>query len=170
MGLRDVEVPEALVRDVRGMNQPGRGLSRDPVRSPMPWDASPGGGFTSGTPWLPIGDWNRAQSVAAQRDDPRSMLSLYRRLIDLRRAERALSVGSYRPVPARGSVLAYRRRHADRELLVCLNLASSPAAVRLPDGFGPGRVILSATGAAEGTEHVDRLELASDEALILEPL
>ena len=170
LGLRDVEVPEALVRDVRGTNQPGRGLSRDPVRAPMPWDASRGGGFTSGTPWLPIGEWNRAHSVAAQRGDPRSMLSLYRRLIDLRRAERALSVGSYRPVPARGSVLAYRRRHADRELLICLNLASSPAALRLPDGFGRGRVLLSATGAAEGTEHVGRLELAGDEALILEPL
>ncbi len=169
LGLRDVEIPESLVQDVRGTNQPGRGLSRDPVRSPMPWDSSAGGGFTSGTPWLPLGDWNRAHSVAAQRDEPASMLSLHRRLIDLRRAERALSVGSYRPVPSQGSVLAYRRQHADRELLVCLNLGSSSAVLLLPDGFGSGRVLLSATGGAEGTEHVERVELPGDEALVMEP-
>ena len=36
---------------------PGRG--RDPERIPMPWDDRPGGGFTSGTPWLPLGEDNR---------------------------------------------------------------------------------------------------------------
>jgi alpha-glucosidase len=170
LGLRDVPIPEALVQDVRGTNQPGRGLSRDPVRTPMPWERIPGGGFTTGTPWLPLGEWNLARSVASQRGDSGSMLSLYRRLIELRRAERALSVGSYRPVPALGSALAYRRRHGDRELLVCLNLGSSPGSVRLPEGFECGRVVLSAADVPAGTEYRDHLELEGNEALVLEPL
>ncbi len=170
LGLRDVHVPDALVQDVRETNQPGRGLGRDPVRSPMPWDSTATGGFTTGVPWLPPGEGNLARSVAAQRDDPGSMLSLYRRLIALRHAERALAVGSYRPVPALGSILAYRRQHAERELLVCLNLAGVAGSLQLPDGFEAGRVLISAAGAAEGTEVRGHLELPGDEALVLEPL
>jgi glycosidase len=54
----------------------------------MPWDGSPGGGFTSPgvTPWLPLGD-PPLGSVADQRDDPGSMLSLCRDLLALRRTE-----------------------------------------------------------------------------------
>ena len=170
LGLRDVELPPGLVQDVRGTNQPGRGLSRDPVRTPMPWDSTPGCGFTAGNPWLPLGNRNLAHSVAAQRDDPGSMLTLYRRLLDLRRAERALAGGSYRPVPALDGVLAYRRQHADRELLVALNLEAAPGGLRLPEGFESGRVLLSATGAGEGEVRRGQLDLPADEALILEPI
>jgi alpha-glucosidase len=57
---------------------------RDRHRHPMQWDASPQGGFTTGQPWLPLVD-PTARNVAAQRDDPASMLSLVRELIGLRR-------------------------------------------------------------------------------------
>jgi alpha-glucosidase len=57
---------------------------RDRFRHPMQWDASPGGGFTSGRPWLPAVDPSE-RNVEAQRDDPDSTLSLVRRLIALRR-------------------------------------------------------------------------------------
>jgi alpha-glucosidase len=57
---------------------------RDRFRHPMQWDGSPGAGFTSGEPWLPLVD-QTARSVAGQRDDPGSVLSLYRELIALRR-------------------------------------------------------------------------------------
>ena len=43
----------------------------------MQWDASPGGGFTTGEPWLPLVD-PAERNVAAQRGDPASLLSLYR--------------------------------------------------------------------------------------------
>jgi alpha-glucosidase len=56
---------------------------RDRFRTPMQWDASPTGGFTSGEPWLPVVD-AASCNVEAQRDDPASMLALVRRLIALR--------------------------------------------------------------------------------------
>jgi alpha-glucosidase len=52
----------------------------------MQWDASPSGGFTAGTPWLPLVD-PAARNVADQRDDPGSLLTLYRDLITWRRAQ-----------------------------------------------------------------------------------
>ena len=57
---------------------------RDPMRHPMQWDASPTGDFTSGDPWLPTVDPAR-RNVEAQRDDPGSLLQLYRLLIEARR-------------------------------------------------------------------------------------
>jgi alpha-glucosidase len=56
---------------------------RDRFRHPMQWTGATTGGFTSGEPWLPLVDPDE-RNVEAQRDDPRSMLSLIRALIELR--------------------------------------------------------------------------------------
>jgi len=57
---------------------------RDRFRHPMQWDGSPNGGFTTGDPWLRAVEPERV-NVEAQRDDPRSTLSLVRDLLALRR-------------------------------------------------------------------------------------
>jgi alpha-glucosidase len=77
---------------------------RDRHRHPMQWDPSPAGGFTSGEPWLPLVD-PAERSVAGQRDDPASMLSLVRELIALRRE---LGEG-FELIDAAEGVLAFRR-------------------------------------------------------------
>jgi alpha-glucosidase len=58
---------------------------RDAHRHPMQWDGSPLGGFTRGEPWLPPVDPGR-RNVEAEREDPGSLLCLYRELIALRRS------------------------------------------------------------------------------------
>ena len=98
----------------------------------MPWDGGPGGGFTSGRPWLPVGEHNLPLSVAAQRDDPGSMLTLHRRLLALRRRTPALQRGGYTPVEADGDLLAYLRTGDDDAWLVALNLGPGPARLALP--------------------------------------
>jgi alpha-glucosidase len=128
IGMRDVPISPERVQDPWGRRVPGFG--RDPVRTPMPWNAELNGGFTSGGPWLPLGSDLATINVAAQEADPRSMLSLYRALLRLRRAEPALSIGSYVPVAATDRVLAYERRHRGRRLLVALNMSGEP--VELP--------------------------------------
>jgi alpha-glucosidase len=120
---------------------PGLGLGRDPVRTPMPWDGSPNAGFTTGRPWLPIGADNAAANVAAQQDDPTAMLSLYRRLLALRRSEPALLIGTYVPIAATDGVLAYERNHAGRRLLIALNFTSEPQPVNMDRD--PEKLLLS---------------------------
>jgi alpha-glucosidase len=132
----------------------------------MPWDASANAAFTTGEPWLPIGTENHALNVAAQQADPTSMLSLYRALLALRRAEPALSMGSYLPVAATETVLAYERRLGSRRLVVALNLANSRQRLR---GV-PGRKRLLLSSGLDrsddlGTDHVD---LRPNEGVILE--
>ena len=66
-----------------GAQPPYDRAGRDPMRHPMQWDASPTGGFTGGEPWLPPVD-PAGRNVEAQRDDPGSLLQLYRLLIEAR--------------------------------------------------------------------------------------
>jgi alpha-glucosidase len=166
LGLENSPIPAGQVDDVRELNQPGRG--RDPYRTPMPWDASESAGFTSARPWLPVGEANRPRNVAAARDDPDSMLSLYRRLIGLRRREPALALGSYRSVPAKGSLLAYRRAHGGRELLIVLNLSSQAGRLKLPAEFASARSVFGISDPRPGAAHQESVVVAGDDAVILE--
>jgi alpha-glucosidase len=134
IGMTDVPIPPKRVRDPWERNVPGLGLGRDPARTPMPWGGRFGAGFTTGEPWLPLGADYHTVNVAAQADAPQSMLSLYRALLALRRAESALSIGAYVPVRATEAVLVYERRRADRRLLVALNMSAQPQDV--PEASG----------------------------------
>ncbi|MFS0737016.1 alpha-amylase family glycosyl hydrolase [Sphingomonas sp. 1P06PA] len=138
IGLTDVDVPADRIQDPRELREPGLGLGRDPVRTPMAWDGSPNGGFTTGDPWLPLHlDWP-SRNVAAQSADPQSMLSLYRRLIALRQIEPALSVGAIHLVPAaapsegRNGLLGYVRETGGRRVIVLLNLDDAYVHIDLP--------------------------------------
>jgi len=104
---------------------PGFGLGRDPERTPMRWDDSEAGGFTTGKPWLPIpGD--RSCNVEQQQREERSLLQLYRQLIELRRKQPCLVDGDYQPIRARNDVLGYRRCQGQTQISVGLNIANEP--------------------------------------------
>jgi alpha-glucosidase len=95
---------------------------RDRFRHPMQWDSSPGGGFSAGDPWLPVVD-PAEHNVADQREDPHSMLSLVRRLIEARR-----ELGEpFDLLDAGEGVIAYRRGAH----LIALNTTSEPLPVAL---------------------------------------
>jgi alpha-glucosidase len=169
IGMRDVAIPPHLVRDPFERNVPGRGLGRDPERTPMQWSADTQAGFTRGEPWLPVAPDYRDVNVAAQRDDAKSMLALYRRLIALRRAQPALEVGRFELVETQGEVLAYvrRSRRGESDFLIALNLGAQPRRVPLPRPHASGAIALST--------HLDRvdepldgsLELRGDEGVII---
>jgi alpha-glucosidase len=166
IGMHDVPIPTDRAHDPRELNQPGRGLGRDPFRTPMQWDASPGGGFTTGDPWLPLARDLDERNVERERDDPTSMLTLYRRLIELRRSEPALSVGSYAPVPAEGDLLAYLRCFEDRRLLVALTLGIGGGSLDV-SGVGEGEVLLSLQGQRRGERVSGSVALEGNDAVIV---
>ncbi|MBW3630508.1 MAG: DUF3459 domain-containing protein [Gemmatimonadetes bacterium] len=164
LGMQDVEIPPQRVQDPFEMNVPGKGLGRDPERTPMQWDGGPGAGFSSGEPWLPLAADLATANVEAQKADARSLLSLHRRLLDLRRAEVALRAGSYSPVDADATVLAYERVSGGRRLLVALNLGDEPAAVHLER---TGTILLSSHLDREGDRTGQQLGLRGGEGVIL---
>ena len=95
-------------------------------RTPMPWDASSGGGFTTGTPWFGFAPGRETANVAAQTNDPASLLSRYRNLIRARKAAPALAKGELvllSPLTGISPVLAFLRRTTDETILVAHNLS-----------------------------------------------
>jgi alpha-glucosidase len=126
LGMAQADVPRERRQDPVGQvelhGQPGR----DGARTPMPWSAEAGAGFTAPgvEPWLPFGDLSA--NVADQREDPGSMLRLCRDLIALRRAEADLHAGAYAELPASEGAWAFRRGDG---IVVALNLADGEARV-----------------------------------------
>jgi len=130
IGMLDVAIPADQVQDPLELNIPGFGLGRDAARTPMPWTSQKCGGFTEGHPWLPLNTDVQVSNVSAQAADPRSMLSLYKALIRLRRESDVLSVGPFRLVSAQAGVLAYARELGDRQVLIALNMTENTQVLR----------------------------------------
>jgi alpha-glucosidase len=124
IGMPNVEIPAPRKRDPVG---------RDGCRTPMQWNASRGGGFTiASEAWLPMGDC-AAINVAKQLDDASSMLSLYRRMIHLRKHSRALSEGTYRSeANAPEDCLVFHRETGSQHVMVALNFSDARRRIEIP--------------------------------------
>lgn len=169
IGMRDVPIPPDRIRDPCEWRTPGIGAGRDPERTPMQWSARPGAGFCppAAEPWLPLPADHAQANVEAQDGIPGSMLTLHRQLLALRRAEPALSVGSVALLAAADDVLAYRREHRGRRILVALNLGDRPRTVVLPEAAS-GRILLGTLPGRSGDPTRETLLLAPDEGLVVE--
>ena len=167
IGMHDVEIPPEKVQDPFEKNVPGRGLGRDPQRTPMQWSAAKNAGFTAGKPWLPIAEDYAQINVEAERDDPFSILSLYMQLINVRRGEPALEVGELERIDTAGDLLTYIRRDGESAFLVALNFGSEPQVIDISAKAGGGRITLS-TGLDRAGESVRGiLHIHPDEGLLL---
>jgi alpha-glucosidase len=162
-----VAIPAERVRDPLEKNVPGIGLGRDPERTPMQWNAQENAGFTDGEPWLPVADDYREVNVEAERDNPCSLLTLYRSLIGLRRGEPALEVGSFTLLETDGDVLAYIRRGAGgSDFLIALNFGHRPQVLRCPKNT-EGTIALSTYLDRSGTRMDGDLHLRADEGMLV---
>ena len=84
-----------------------------------------------GRPWLPLHADADVLNVSTQANDPRSMLSLYRALIGLRRDSDLLSIGDFALMAATEHVLAYERRLGDQRVMVALNMTGQARSLRV---------------------------------------
>jgi alpha-glucosidase len=171
LGMADVPIAPDQVQDPFEKNVPGMGLGRDPQRTPMPWDASKHCGFTSGHPWLPLGEDCGRINVAVEQTEPRSLLHLYRNLIALRRAEPALHHGSYSPIASSERTIVYLRSEAERCFLVALNLSSEPQAIDPTDRAREpayGRLLISTHLDRAGERIAGTIRLRANEGIVVQ--
>lgn len=168
IGMHNVPIPADQIHDPLEKNVPGKGLGRDPSRTPMQWDDSPHAGFGGHEPWLPIAADAARLNVATEDGDPGSILSLYRRLLRLRKQHAALSIGGYHAIAARGAVLAYVRHSGEERLLIVANLGAEPAEFGL-QSMGTRHSVLLSTYWEGPPEIMDTvLSLRPDEGVIIE--
>jgi glycosidase len=95
-------------------------------RTPMPWDGTVTGGFSTASPWFQFAPGREHANVALQTPDGESLLSWYRRLIRARRSSAALRRGDLVLLTpdASSGVLAFVRRAADEQAVAIHNLTS----------------------------------------------
>jgi glycosidase len=103
--------------------QNGPASADEQKRTPMPWSSS--GGFTTATPWFPYAPGLATNNVAAQTNDPASLLSYYRDWIAARKRAAGLMKGDITPLESGAQILAFIRDSGDDRVLVVHNVSNS---------------------------------------------
>jgi glycosidase len=98
--------------------------SRDNARYPMHWNANVNAGFSLVKPKLPPATNYRHVNVAREMEDKNSILSFYRKMIDLRKTEVCLRRGSFKPLESQPGVISFERHWEGRRLMIEVNLTS----------------------------------------------
>ncbi len=173
IGMENVLIPAEFVQDPPALLQPEIAdiIGRDPVRTPMQWDATYSAGFTAvpAAPWLPVAPNYASVNVHCQQEDPHSLLLLYRQLSHLRRAEPALHGGTYASLDSGSAdVFAYLRQHDEGDtFLVTLNFSGNHQEVDLDQVQGAATIAVSSHRDRAGRISLSSLTLAPNEGLIL---
>ncbi len=155
LGLTQVDIPFEQLQDPEAIANWPLTLSRDGARTPMPWAAqAEQGGFTSGTPWLPVGAENLARAVDRQQADPHSLLKLTTQMLRLRRENDALRMGDFMVLHADENVLVIRRTYGMQTIVGIFNLAARPVGWPQIDWLegapAQGSVLVAVNGAEFG--------------------
>ncbi len=161
IGLPDGEMTEKALRDPVGRRYWPHIAGRDPERSPLPWEDGPGRGFTADgvDTWLPMGTPPEC-NVAAQRDDPVSVLSFTRDLIALRRASPELQSGRYRSLVSPPGTWLWQRGDG---FATALNLSDHAVTF---DGLG-GSIALATDRGRDGESVTGQLDLPPMEGALV---
>ena len=108
--------------------------SRDNARTPMQWDDSENAGFTEGTPWIAINENYKTVNVKNEMADEDSVLNYYRKLIKIRKEEKAIVHGDFVPLlEDNNEVVAYERNYGSEKLLIICNFYGRDRIIEVED-------------------------------------
>lgn len=113
---------------IRSINTKGR----DNARTPMQWDDSPNGGFTTGTPWLHVNPNYQVINVEQALTDSSSIFYTYQQLIALRKEHDVIVWGEYELVQTSTEIFAYLRSLGDEKWLIACNLSEQSQTLSVP--------------------------------------
>ena len=121
--------------------------SRDNARTPMQWDDSAQGGFTSGKPWIRINSNYKEINAAQQLDDPDSVFHYYQKLIRLRKEKGVIVYGSFEALCRDDDkIFAYIRKLDQEKLLTVCNFSDQDAEMEIPEEFAGAQCLITNLG------------------------
>ncbi|HMN13517.1 MAG TPA: alpha-amylase family glycosyl hydrolase [Bellilinea sp.] len=136
LGMRDIQLSRGQVKDPVGKMFWPFHKGRDGCRAPMQWNALGNAGFTGGSPWLPVNPDFSTRNVQVLAADEKSIFSVYKQLISLRKFFRAFSLGAFVTLKSPAGVIGYKRTFELQEFLVYLNFEKTASTIDLPRGIG----------------------------------
>ena len=145
------------VKDPIGRTGWPKEKGRDGERTPMQWDSSANAGFSQAKPWLPVPPTYKTHNVADEAKDPESVLSFYKKVLALRRNNKALLDGNYTAINEDdANVLSYLRVYKGDGVVVALNMTNAPQKIKLQldrGGFASAKsLVATPNSTANGNE------------------
>ena len=132
LGQTDTELAFDELTDPQGINFWPEPIGRDNTRTPMVWDGSTHGGFSTAAPWLPVKAPQLARNVAGQVGVPGSVLETYRALLAYRRATAVMATGATRFLDLPAPLLGFWRGAGEDAVLCAFNLSPAGHDLALP--------------------------------------
>jgi len=136
-----------------------RKTSRDHARTPMQWDESPNGGFTTAAKaWLAVNPNYKGINARQALADRNSIYAYFKRMIEFRKRTPALVYGDYKDLdPQHSSIFVYTRTLGADKYLVFINFSKTDVAYTLPQGLKAGQLVLSNLDSKEENTRVVNL-------------
>lgn len=109
---------------------------RDNARTPMQWNDKCNAGFSEGTPWIDVNPNYKYINVENQISNKDSVLSYYKKLIQLRKANEIVVYGKYKAYDRENDkIFAYERELNGQKLLVVCNFTEQEVAYVIPNDY-----------------------------------
>ena len=145
LGLDQVEISFEQLQDPEAIANWPETLGRDGARTPIPWKKHPpNAGFTTGKPWLPIGENHFGLAVDQQIDDENSTWRFVQRVLRTRKNTRALIEGDLSFVDLPEKVLGFERyvggQQPDR---ICCYFNLSGAAKQITNSCDVSKILFA---------------------------
>ena len=131
IGQTDTQLGIEELTDPQGINFWPEPVGRDNTRTPMVWDGSEFGGFSTVKPWLPVKAPQLARNVASQAGVAGSVLEFYRSMIGFRKGSGPLMAGRTLFHDLAEPVLAFTRDTGTEALLCVFNLSPEGRSVQV---------------------------------------
>ena len=96
--------------------------SRDHARIPMQWSDQENAGFSKNKPWINVNPNYKDINVETEEKDYDSVLNFTRKMIRLRKENKALVYGSFEQIRTSSNIFAYYRKLDDQKFLIIMNL------------------------------------------------
>ena len=165
IGMADVPIPSDQIKDPWALREPGIGVGRDPVRTPMQWDRSPHAGFTTAPALAAIG----GQLGRAERGEPRAPTFLNSQSLPAAPGapsnHRALRIGQYETLTCHDDVFGFARSSGQEKLIMLLNFSRERRTVSFESAV-PTTVLLSTVRDRSGETVGSEFTLDPNEAVI----
>ncbi len=115
---------------------------RDNARTPMQWDDTEYAGFTDGTPWIKVNSNYKEINAKTQVNDPNSIFSCYKKLIQLRKDYPVFVDGKFTLLLEEDeNIFAYQRKNGEQTLVVVCNFFDKTVEMPLVEECGDMEVL-----------------------------
>jgi len=143
-------------------------VARDNGRTPFQWNDTKNAGFTNGTPWLKVNPNYKTINVAAEEQNPNSVLNYFKKMVKLRNENLTLVYGKYTLLDKDNpDVYAYTREYNGKKILVLLNFTTHNAAANLSLDRSKATILIDNYSVLPGNQEIKTFSLRPYEAIVM---